>query len=114
MGAKEKLYSMFGELNNQRWSRHIIPMLLTNGKEFGLLYILSYSKLPLSLAKIFAAEVVVAKKGRSSRHVFAPPSGTGLGLTHAEESSENKFWAEIMPGIALADVFIPGAPLDDL
>jgi len=39
-------------------------MLLTNGKKVGLLYILSYSKLPLSLAKIFAAEVVVAEKGR--------------------------------------------------
>jgi len=46
--------------------------------------------------------------------MFAPPSSTSLGLTHAEELSEMKFWAEIMPRIALADVFIPGAPLDNL
>jgi len=46
--------------------------------------------------------------------MFAPPSGTSLRLTHAEESSENKFQAEIMPGIALADAFIPRAPTDNL
>ena len=46
--------------------------------------------------------------------VFAPLSGTGLGLTHAEESSENNFRAENVPGIAFADVFVPGAPSDDL
>ena len=54
---------LFNDDSRQRGSRRVIPMLLTNGKEFGLLYILSYSKLPLSLAKIFAAEVVVAEKG---------------------------------------------------
>jgi len=46
--------------------------------------------------------------------MFAPPSSTGLGLTHAEESLEKKFQAEIMPRIALADTFIPGAPPDNL
>jgi len=45
---------------------------------------------------------------------FAPPSGTVLGFTHAEEPSGKYFRAEIVPRNALAHVFIPGAPPDDL
>ena len=76
----------------------------------------------LSAALLLAHSASSAGSGLAFLHlsaalpgrVFAPPSGTGLGLTHAEESSEKKFRAEIMPGIALADVFIPRAPPDDL